>query len=109
MSVDKAMGDTLALVNSVLLSYGKEQLTDLPRARPGHSSDCLYARALRPIGVTSVGGGGEMSFVSDRVAAYVAGVWGTVADGNTVVPPKQFGNVIGQFDGNELAAYEDRS
>jgi len=106
---EKAQGDTLALMNVALLALGKEQLPDLPRARPGQSSDCLYARGFRSIGVTSVGGGGTMTFSSERVAQFIGGLWNAPTQGVTVQAPPQFANVIGRFDNNDLPAYNPGS
>lgn len=102
---NSVIADTLALVNVVRTAYGEEPLNDLPSSTPGHSSDCLYYRALSDIGVQAVSGGGDMRFASERVAAHVAELWGTTAHGNTVHSPVQFGSVIGSFDRGGLPQY----
>lgn len=103
------MGDTLALVNVARQAIGYEPLTDLPRAKPGDSSECLYARALKDIGAVSVGGSGSIRFASERIAQRVASLWGTQAEGATVnVVPHQFGQVIGRFDNGELPNHSVR-
>ncbi len=105
MAMDEVVGETLALLNVVRQAFGKELLTELPDAHQGNSSDCLYYRALKDVGVESVGGDGTMRFVDDRVAAKVASIWGEEASGSVVKAPAQFGEVIGQFDGGNLKHY----
>lgn len=101
----EVLGDTLALVNTVRQAFGHEPLLELPDARSGISTDCLYYRALKDVGVTSVGSA-EMKFNSPRIAEVVAELWGTEAHGNSVRSPKQITNVIGRFDGHQLGHYE---
>lgn len=103
--MDEVVGDTLALVNVVRQAFGKDMLTELPDSHKGNSSDCLYYRALKDVGVQSVGGDGSMRFADDRIAATAAALWGTEAHGSTVQAPEQFGKVIGQFDGGNLTQY----
>ena len=97
--------DTLALVNVVRAAYGYDELNDLPASDRGNPSDCLYYRALRDIGVESVGGDGTMQFASQRIAAHVASLWGAVANGASVSAPNQFKKVIARFDGGNLPAH----
>jgi hypothetical protein len=103
--LDEVVGDTLALVNVARQAFGKEPLTELPDSYQGNSSDCLYYRALKDVGVVSVGGGGGMHFEDERIAATVASMWGTEANGTHVQAPPQFGEVIGQFDNGALKHY----
>lgn len=104
-NLEKAMGDTLALVNVVRQSFGKDALNDLPVSLPGHASACLYANALHDIGGASVSGGGKIGFTSERIAQHVASLWGVKAEGQTVQAPSQFAEVISEFDGGSLLAY----
>lgn len=97
--------DALAMVNTIRLAYGHTPLNDLPTSRVGQASDCLFARALRDVGVSKVGGDGTMSFGSERVAQHVASILGTTAEGTVVTPPAQFAGVIGAFDNGQLPAH----
>lgn len=103
--MDEVLGDTLALVNVVRTAFGHDALTELPDSRQGASSDCLYYRALKDVGVKSVGGAGEMRFANERIAATVASMWGTEAHGVNVTAPPQFGQVIEAFDHGRLKHY----
>jgi hypothetical protein len=100
------IADTLALVNVVRQAFGHEALTDLPSSSPGNSSDCLYARALRDVGVQAVGGSGEMHFASERIASSVAALWGVENHGMMVHAPAEFGEVIRQFDARRMGHYQ---
>lgn len=102
---DKAIGDTLALVNVARQAFGKELLTELPTSKPGNSADCLYYRALADIGVQTVGGEGGMTFADQRVAKTVATLWGVEAQGSSVQAPAQFETVISAFDGLKFPHY----
>jgi hypothetical protein len=104
-STQENVAESLALVNVVRQAFGAEMLTELPDSQKGNSSDCLYYRALKDVGVQSVGGDGGMSFADERTAAVVAGLWGTEANGSYVKAPEQFGQVIGEFDGGKLGHY----
>lgn len=108
-AVEKAIGDSLALLNVVRQDLGFEPLADLPRAKPGNSSECVYARALSDVGVLSVSGGGEMTLASERLAQHYAKLWGTTAEGTRVQSPPQFAKVIGPFDGHTLPQYHDNN
>ncbi len=101
---DQVMADTLAMVNVVRKAMGVEQLKELPSSMPGRATDCLFARALRPVGVMSVGGNGTMQFNDDRVAATAASYWGVEAKGTSVVAPPEFAQVIAKFDSREIPA-----
>jgi hypothetical protein len=103
--MNESIGDTLALLNVARMAFGQEALTELPDARQGDSSDCLYYRAMADVGIQSVGGGGEMTFADSRVAQTIASLWDTEADGATVQAPAQFGRVIGAFDNGRLKHY----
>ncbi len=105
MQMEELAGDTLALLNVARQAFGAEALTELPDSHKGNSSACLYANALKDIGVQHVGGDGGMTFADDRIAATVAGVWGVEANGNHVKAPSQFEQVIGKFDNGELGHY----
>jgi hypothetical protein len=100
--IDEALANTLAMVNVARTAFGYDALSELPQAHRGISSDCLYARALSDIGVQSVGGSGEMTFSSSRVAEAVGKLWGVGNQGNMVSAPKSFAKVIGKFDSAEL-------
>lgn len=106
MSLDKQLGDTLALVNVARQAFGQTILTDLPDSRPGDSSDCLFYRALAPLGCLSVGGEGQMEFDDERKANYIGSVWGVEVTGRTVRAPKQFHSVIKGFDTHQTPQYE---
>jgi hypothetical protein len=99
--LDTAIGDTLATINVVREAFGKQPLTELPDARTGDAGDCLYFRALRDIGVESVGTG-SMVFSSERAAQTAAALWGTNVHGNTVESPRAVRRVIGAFDNHDL-------
>lgn len=105
---NEVIADTLALLNIARTAYGYDALTDLPNAVRGNPTDCLYYRALSDIGVERVGGAGEMTFASERIASTVATLWGVEADGKNVQAPTQFGQVIAQFDANRLPEYTER-
>lgn len=108
LGYDEQLGDTLALVNVVRQAMGQNPLSELPDARTGNAADCLYYRALKDVGVTSVGTH-SMSFKDSRTARVVADMWGTeVLDGkeNTVQSPRCFTEVIGGFDHNRLPHYQ---
>lgn len=105
---ERLIGDTLALVNVVREAFGVSALSELPDASPGHASDCLFARALRPVGVTSVGGEGRLTFDNTRAASRVAALWGTAWEGHHVRAPGQFEEVIAAFDAGELTQYADK-
>jgi hypothetical protein len=92
-STQENVAESLALVNVVRQAFGAEMLTELPDSQKGNSSDCLYYRALKDVGV------------DERTAAVVAGLWGTEANGSYVKAPEQFGQVIGEFDGGKLGHY----
>lgn len=104
-TLEKAKGDSLALLNIVRQSFQQEPLNDLPRATPGHSNACLYAMALKDSGVTGVSGSGDLACVSERVAQRIAALFGTEAHGNVVKTPAQFGQVIPPFDGHRMPEY----
>jgi hypothetical protein len=106
--LDTVLAETLAMVNVVRTAYGADALTELPSATPGNASDCIFARALRDVGVMSVGGGGEMRFADSRIAANVASYWGVTASGDSVAAPHQFGRVIDAFDGRQLPEFAAR-
>jgi hypothetical protein len=106
-SYDELVGDTLAMVNVLRQAFGKAALDELPDARPGDASDCLYFRAFGDIGVTGVSGV-TASFASERVASAAAALWGTNSEGPSVTLPHQFRQVIGRFDGHEMSHYETR-
>lgn len=98
------IGDTLAYMNVVRQAFGKEQLNELPDARPGDAGDCLFYRALGDLGVKSVNG--EMiTFADQRVASTAAALWATSSNGHGVKVPSQVRDVIAQFDGDELHHY----
>lgn len=99
------LGDTLAMVNVVRGAFGHDQLLDLPDARTGLSTDCLYFRALKDVGAKSVGAQ-SIEFASERQAAVVAELWGTTRCGATVSSPKQIKSVISDFDSHQLKHYE---
>lgn len=99
--LDTTIGDTLATINVVREAFGKQPLTDLPDARTGDAGDCLYYRALRDIGVESVGTS-AMQFNSERAAQTAAALWGTTASGNMVESPQAIRRVIGAFDSRHL-------
>lgn len=99
------LGDTLAMVNVVRSAFGHDQLLDLPDARTGAPADCLYYRALKDVGATSVGGS-AIEFASERQARVVAELWGTSRNGKQVAAPKQIKKVISSFDNHELRHYE---
>lgn len=101
---DELIGDTLALVNAARGAYGKELLNELPDARRGDASDCLYYRALEGLGVTGVDGQ-NISFDNERTANYIAQLWGTTRAGGSVAAPEPFRKVIKAFDNNELNQY----
>lgn len=107
-SLDKALGDSLALVNIARQAFGHEALNDLPRARPGDSAECLYARALQDLGAQGVSGGGQITFASTRVAEFVASLWGSTAIGRQVQAPSQLAAVIHPFDNDGLPQYRSR-
>lgn len=103
-AIDQVMADTLAMVNTARRAFGIDPLAELPSSAPGQASDCLFARALRPIGVVSVSSRGGMRFDDARKAATAASVWGVdVVEGGVVVSaPAEFEEVISQFDGRKL-------
>lgn len=54
--VSKSVSDAaLASVNELRAQHNVKPLRSLPRGVPGNSSYCPIARALRPIGVSTVG------------------------------------------------------
>lgn len=102
---DELIGDTLALVNAARGAYGKELLNELPDARRGDASDCLYYRALEGLGVTGVSGP-TISFDNERTANYIAQLWGTERSGGAgVKAPESFQKVITAFDDGKLNQY----
>lgn len=103
-SIDQAMADTLAMVNTARKAFGVEALSELPSASPGQASDCIFARALRPIGVVSVDGRGKMRFSDERKAATAASYWGVEVDplSGQVAAPPEFQEVITAFDNRRL-------
>lgn len=103
---DEVIGDTLAMVNVVRQAFGKDSLTELPDATPGNAGDCLFYRALSDVGVESVSGA-TMAFRNDRIAHTVATLWGTESNGQAVRAPRQFSQVIRDFDHNRLSHYEN--
>lgn len=103
-SLDQTIGDTLALVNMVRETFGHAPLSDLPDARPGDTQDCLYYRALKDVGASSVGGS-SISFASERQAQVVAELWGVTRTGRNVDAPKSVRHVITQFDRNNTQHY----
>lgn len=102
---DESIGDALALVNVVRQRFGRPALTELPDAYTGNPSDCLFYRGLADIGVCDVGAD-SMSFESERTAAFVAELWGTHREGNTVSHPQQVTRVISAFDSHKISHYE---
>lgn len=101
---DETIGDTLALVNIAREAFGAQALTELPDARPGATQDCLYYRALKDVGCSSVGGS-SMLFNTERQAATVAALWGTTHDGNSVKTPPSVRSVINKFDNHQVRHY----
>lgn len=101
---DEVLGDTLAMVNVVRAAFGKEALSELPDATPGNAGDCLFYRALSDVGAASVSGS-SIAFDNERVAHTVATLWGTSQNGAAVRMPRQFPEVIRQFDDNSLSHY----
>lgn len=104
---NEVIADTIALVNIARTAYGYDPVSDLPTSVKGNSTDCLYFRALHDIGVERVGGAGEMTFASERIASTVAELWGVEAYGTVVHAPKQFGQVISQFDKGAFPHYTE--
>lgn len=104
-SLSDDIGDTLALVNQARMAFGKDILTELPDARPGVSTDCLFYRALADVGCTGVDGYGGITFDDIRKANYIGQMWGAGVDGARVKAPGQFKNVISAFDKSGLDHY----
>lgn len=104
MSLDMPIGDTLALVNVVRNAFGHQELHDLPDARTGATTDCLFYRALKDVGATSVGGN-TISFASERQASLVAELWGVSRSGQVVNAPRSVAHVISKFDANATPHY----
>lgn len=104
---NEVIADTIALVNIARTAYGYEPVSDLPTSVRGNATDCLYHRALRDIGVERVGGSGQMTFASERIASTVAELWGVEANGKVVHAPHQFGQVIAQFDRSAFPHYSE--
>jgi len=102
---DELIGDTLSLVNVLRQALGHAALDELPDAKPGDASDCLYFRAFGDIGVTGVSGH-TASFATDRVASAAAALWGTESSGSSVRLPHQFQDVINEFDSHRMSHYE---
>lgn len=103
-SQDEMIGDTLGQINVVRDAFGYEPLNELPDARRGETTDCLYYRALKDVGATSVGGTG-ISWQSQRQAQAVAELWGTDADGTVVRSPKGIARTVKAFDNTEIPHY----
>lgn len=102
---DQTIGDTLALVNIAREAFGAPPLTELPDAAPGQSRGCLYYRALKDVGCTSVAGN-TMQFNTERQASTVAALWGTNAQGSQVDTPASVRSVINRFDNHEVKHYD---
>jgi hypothetical protein len=101
------LGDTLAQVNAVRSAFGAEQLHELPNARTGDSTSCLFYRALSDIGCTGVGGS-NITFKDDRMTRAVAELWGVdYHGGNSITQPSQMTRVVNAFDNHELKRYEE--
>jgi len=105
VSVDSDVKDTLALVNAARAAFGEDMLSELPDSRPGDKADCLYYRALAPLGVSGVDSHGNIRFESERKAAYIASIWGVLADGCSVKAPEEFHRTIHRFDTNQVPHY----
>lgn len=105
LQFDEMLGDTLAQVNVVRTALGREPLFELPDARPGDSSDCLYYRGLKDIGCQGVGTG-SMTFSSERQAKLVAELWGTQSSGTNVTSPQGIRRVINEFDNHNVRDYD---
>lgn len=104
--LDEDIGDALALTNVARQAFGLSMLTELPDSKPGDASDCLFYRALSPLGISSVGARGQMQCKDERQAAYLASLWGTSSNGNEVKAPEQFHRVINKFDHQGTRHYE---
>lgn len=105
MSVGMDIGDTLAQINLVRTAMGAEPLYELPNAKTGATTSCLYYRALSDVGCKSVGGT-NLQFENERQAALAADLWGVEHYGTEVVAPQQMRRTIARFDRHDLKHYE---
>ena len=103
-SYDEMIGDTLAQVNVVRQAFGYGPLNELPDARVGETTDCLYYRALKDIGATGVGGA-SVEFQSERQAKAVAEIWGTSVEGRAVRSPAGIARGVQAFDNDQVPHY----
>jgi hypothetical protein len=100
------IADTLAQVNIVRQRFGAPMLHELPNARVGDSTSCLFYRALSDIGCTGVGST-TISFRDERMTRAVAELWGVRYDGgDSIQQPSQMTRVVSAFDGHGLKHYE---
>lgn len=104
-SMNSDLGDTLAQVNVVREAMGYPALYELPDARTGQSTSCLFYRALSDVGCQGVGSSG-IKWSSERQAELVAELWGVERLGAEVRSPHQIRRVVNRFDNHGLKHYE---